>query len=212
MPELAVGDVLRVRLYSRFDVQNAINVRYAQISFLSGTGPVTEFDVAYHIGHTVGLRIKELMGPLAVYRGCTAERIWPVQNQPVISLVDAGPGGSTGDMQPPQIAGLINLRTAKAGREGIGRMFVPFPSELINLSTGKPSSAYTDGLNDICTMLKTEQVTLAQGSNAGYRYRFGLFNYPTMHFEWIQQASPRLVWSQQRRRSFVRRPDAEPPL
>lgn len=207
-----LDDVYRVRIYSRFDEQNAINVRYIQFIARAAGIVVYDTDLAKAVSADLGAAVRNVMGPSAVYRGCSLERISGIQTQPIFSIEQSGAGGGGGEMLPPQVAGLINLRTTRAGRPGIGRMFVPFPAESVNQATGKPTATYVTALNDMGALLISARSFLAAGGGGSNFYRYGFWDGKNKTFWQLSQALARDRWSQIRRRSFLRRPDAQPPL
>lgn len=208
---LAGLDVLRVRTYCRLGEQNAIGVYHAVIDVASFVGTVTLEQFASSVSSDLGGRLKNMMCTAAEYRGLSAERLSNVATQPVFSITAAGPGTSTGDPLPPQTAGMLNLRTVEAGRKGIGRKFVPFPAESINTSEGKPVAGYVDALNDLGTYLSTVQTVLVDGSNH-CNFHWIILHRETFTYGIINQGLGRFAWSQMKRRSFLRRADALPPV
>lgn len=140
-----------------------------------------------------------LMGTDSDYIGTRVQKIWPLPLQvAAISFAAAAPGGpGTGVTLPTQVAGLMSLRTAEAGRHGRGRMYLPFPGVTLNLD-GSPTAAYSIAAASLSAMLMTPQVVSAGAAST--TLVCGVFDRVSKVLTPIVSAVASLEWATQRRR------------
>jgi hypothetical protein len=156
--------------------------------------------------------MKAAINENAVYYGLRlTQAVMPPTNPKMAQFAAAdGAGTTTGDMLPPQVAGLIKVTTGVAGRRFRGRMYIPFPSESDSVVEGAPNAGYLAKVQPIITELATSPIITVGGSTVTYDY--GLYPRPYTAFQWkeITGGLFRTRWATQRRRSFINRGDVVP--
>jgi len=160
---LTVGDVVEARLYSHSEGQYAINTLHYKVTAEAGGGS-TDSIFAGDLSELFPAALKDCMSVEAAYVGLSVQIIRPTRRPKIVNLVGAGDGTFAGDILPRQVAGIIRKKTNTGNRHGLGRMFVPFPSEDCNSLTGFPSVAYTDKMEILATKVLTTVVS-ADGAN-----------------------------------------------
>lgn len=150
---MPVGDTLEVRFFSSWGDQAGVNVRHFRIVTVTGT-ELTHFQIASQLSTRFHNLFKALMHTSAEFRGVGVKRISPgAPTAEATNALDRGPGTRTGDPLPPQISGLLSLRTALAGPRNRGRMYLPFPGETDSTSAGRPSATYVAALSAVADNL-----------------------------------------------------------
>lgn len=205
-----VGDVLRMRTVCLQGTQIAINVRHWLVSAVAG-GSVSDLAIAQHMDALFAPAYKGVMTTSASYRGCGVQRISP---PPVLleqtSNTNAGAGTVLGEPLAPQTTGLIKVTTAHAGRSGRGFIYLPFPGETDNVGNGIPSAGYRILAEAVGTIWVTPVTVGAAGNTATLNPV--LRNAKTGAVTPITGRVFRIYWSQQKRRSYLRRGDIAPIL
>lgn len=203
---LALGDVVEVKIFCAISQQLSVNVRHWAATNITGAGPELA-DVAAQIEAALHSSYKAALSSSAQFRGVGVRRIVGGLTAEVYSQVHAGVGTATGDMMPPQTAGLISIRTTLPGRSHRGRTFIPFPTEAQNDTGGIPTAAYQTLLSNIGTALMSSVgvVTLSPAGSATMvpvMYSKKLNTYLTGPTYLV-----RGVWGTQRRRSLTTKND-----
>lgn len=201
------GNILEVRFVSQKDEQVAYNVRHYRVSSLGGQGTTLQeiidaLDVKFHADY------KALLSIDATYLGMDARRVWSDTTSPRFSNANQGSGDVTGDPLPTQTAGLISLRTDLPGGSGRGRMYVPFPGELDNDASGKPTTSYTGRLADLGDAL-TDDVIVNVGADSTTLQPV-VFDRQLAGWNAITGRVVRAKWATQRRRGSFGRPNVPP--
>jgi hypothetical protein len=205
---LAVNDVLRVRWVHQQGAQMAVNVRHYVVTSTTGTS-ATDADAASRFNTLTAALFKALMTVNSVYRGVGVQVIDP--GPPFVEQTDitsAGGGTVVGDALPPQVAGLIKFTTAFAGRSGRGFMYPPFPGEADNGAGAIPAAGYVTNLTALKNaMIAT--VTVGVLPNTATLTPI-LWNGALAAARTVNGGVARAFWSQQKRRSFLRKGDVFP--
>jgi hypothetical protein len=148
-----VGDFYRITHVTTTNAQVGLMVSHWRVGSIVAPGP-TDQEFADGFSTLMAAAIKALMSNAAVYKGCIAQKVFPL---PVLARATgvtlAGAGGVVGTEAPTQTCGLITLRTAVAGRSGRGRKYIPFPSVADINSTGDPSTSYGTRLATLMNLL-----------------------------------------------------------
>lgn len=205
---LSVNDVLRVRFVCSQGSQMSINVRHYVTTSITGTS-ATDADAAARLNTLYALLFKQILTVDALYRGVGVQVIDP--GPPFVEQADvssAGGGTVVGDALPPQTAGLIKLTTAFAGRAGRGFLYAPFPSEGDNGATGAPSAGYVTRLGQLKDQL-LGTITVGVLPNTAQIVPI-LWSGALASARTITGGVARPFWSQQKRRSYLRKGDVFP--
>lgn len=144
---MPAGDIYEAKMFSRHTDQVAVTRRYYRSENQAGTG-ATQAQVTTAIANQLATVFSTMLNTAAEYRGMTVQRIVP-QPRTVesTSLFGAGFGLEVGDCLPRQVRGILSLRTAFAGRQYRGRLYIPFPGEGSNDADATPTAAYLVKLN-----------------------------------------------------------------
>jgi hypothetical protein len=159
-PPVVVGCAVQIRAYCTFAGQLSINTFYYRVSGVAGAAAWSPKDLADAFATSVG--VGALYDPLinnnATYYGLQAkflEQPWvagpPVKpegwSNPGNSVVGAGVGSGGANAIPLQDCGLISFATATAGKQGRGRVYIPFPaSNQLTAGTGLFAAGYVANL------------------------------------------------------------------
>lgn len=199
--EVALDEVIEMRFMARFGAQAGIMIRHYQVKTLVGTTTNVQ-DVADAVDAAVALLIRALMSVATEYVATGAKRIIGAITDEFLTVVNAGVGDVAGDPCPPQVAGLISLRTGFAGRTNRGRAFMYFVPESA-CTAGKPTAGYVTDLQALGDAL-VAPVT-ATGSGPGDSA--GLFpvvlHRGTLTVTDLDNAVARTSFATQRRRGFL---------
>lgn len=135
--------------------QLAINIFHYRVTFLQGTSP-TDSEIAIAMEAFWAPKYKTLINASCTYRGVQVQRVFPT---PLLAAVDSkllqGFGtrvGTTVDILPGVVCGIVTKKTAGAGRAFRGRVYLPFPMEIDN-EGGSPSAGYETILDVVATNL-----------------------------------------------------------
>lgn len=195
---MAIGNKWQITFVCGVPTQAAFNVRHYNVTSAPGSEP-SPLTVASHFATQFAALYKALMNSQASFIGAMAQRIRPL---PVMVGAGAnngtGPGLVAGDLQPKQVAGLISIKTAFAGRRFRGRLYVPFSGEVDNAISSVPTGDYFNRLDLLAAQLGlTQTVTAGAASEVLspvlFSRKFELFT-PTTLFV------ARGLWATQRRR------------
>lgn len=142
MHELVVGDLLQMRLMTRFQGQPGIIIKHWRVkTIVTPTAPTTA-DLADYMEGIFAPLLKAILVAAAEWIACGIKRLSPNPTDEAISNASYGNGSVAGDACPPQTAGLIKLVTGIAGRANRGRAYLPFPGEASCATGGIPSTTY----------------------------------------------------------------------
>lgn len=202
-------DKLEVIAYTRLNSQNGLMVWQANVD--SVTGPNVRLQaVADQIALQVGTVLAPLLTEWAAYLGVSVQKISPDKGDKFISSQGGADGNVVGDALSTQTAGVVSLRTGKAGRAFRGRKYVPFPSEADNTTGGVPSGAYLTKLGNFAGIFLSgigidDTVTQEQAVIS-----YGLWKPLLNEFREFTAYIVRKDWGTQRRRSQLNRGDVPP--
>lgn len=203
-----VGDLYEARIVVTQGQQTSINVRHYEVTAKSGNG-ATDAQIASAIDTLIAGAYKALLDSVAFYRGVGVRRITPLPiGVEVSTLASSGVGTATGDSLPGQVSGLITLRTAFGGRSRRGRVYIPFPAEGDNGTTGTPTVGYNTRLGTLAAQLITS-ITAGGGGNDNFLIPVVYsrkFNLKTP----VTTASGPFKWATQRSRGTYGRVNAPP--
>lgn len=205
----AIGDTWNVTIVCSAGTQVSQNVKQLHVASLAGSG-LNGPDFADAISTSLSSYFKSILNVGAKFEGVKVQRLFPNPGQPIVSTASNGVGLVSGDLAPPQTAGLVKLQTGASGRRGRGRIYLPFPSESDSTSAGKPSATYLNNIDGIGQYF-TSSATFGTGGN-------------TVSVIWCMDKAPfngttlrpfvtyvvRANWATQRRRSFINRADYNP--
>lgn len=151
MSLIAEGDILEVKIYVNFPgrIQIGINVRYFKAQTQIGL-PTTN-QAAINLATDYSAAYLPCLPAAAFFWGVGVRNLGVPNDAFVYDSTGQGAGSITSDPLPLQTAGIITLRTALAGRANRGRVFVAFPPETGNSSTGIPSGTYLTALGVLAT-------------------------------------------------------------
>lgn len=198
--EVAVNNILEMKLYARCQGQTSITVRHYRCTALAGTGRL-DTDCVSALDGKFATPFKECLCTDAQYLGTSLQIIKSIRRGLVYTTVSTGDGQYAGEPLPKQTAGLITLRTEEATRAGRGRMYIPFPAEGANHSDAKPTGAYLDALHNFA-LLVDDTVVVVSGANSVTLVPV-IYHRATLGTTNITEAVERTYWGTQRRRSDV---------
>lgn len=163
---LANNQIYQVKFTHWTQGQLGLNVRYYQVFNVVGDS-VSVQEAADQMSNSYAPVIKPCMSSEAEYLGLSLKKIFPLPVElGVISDDGAGFGLSSAVLLPTQVAGIITLRSALAGRENRGRVYVPFPSgDDLDAATGDPTAGYIANLADLGDFFRDE-LTFTVGANS----------------------------------------------
>ena len=149
------------------------------------------------------------MNSKARYQGVGARQILPLPaTSEALSGTNAGPGVGTGIALPAQVCGLVSLRTNVGGRQGRGRSYIPFPSQMNQTDEFTPNAAYLTALTTIGDFLIANQIC-GTAPNQTTLVPV-LFNRKTSVFSYLSNYRLPPRWATQRRRGAFGRPNESP--
>lgn len=206
MPTIVTGNILECVFYCRYTSQTAANVRHYACVSHTGIG-IDQLSIMETISGAIGLRMRDCISQNAQYYGMKATIIIPVGQAPLVTEEGRAVGNISGDVLPPQTAGLLTLRTGLIGRSARGRMYIPFPAEPDNILGAVPSTAYVLAANILAA-----QVLLARSIVApnGGTLEPCIWSRKTGTRVLLLSATARDKWATQRRRSLINRGDGIP--
>lgn len=214
---MAVGQVIRVTLFSSFRNQVGLNVlHYRQTS----SQPSYELALAdlqplvNALSNVVGPAMKECLSQESVFNGLEGRLLaaLPVNDVIATAANTAGAGtAATAGTEPSQVCGLLSKRTGLGGRRNRGRMYVPFvpadapdPDDLVG-------TAYFTQLQDLATVLTTP-VTATNGMQTTTITQCLAGLVRNAGGPLVTQMVVREGFATQRRRGYYGRPNSPPPL
>ena len=209
---LQIADVLEVRYYGwcQSRSQLAVNVTHMHVSNVTPTSPATvDLElISADLDADFATEYAAVMSDICHFLGCEVQKIWPTRSVFGASDGYVTKGTLAGDLLPAQVSGLIQWKTAVAGRHGKGRIYVPFPTESVNEADGVPNSGYLADL-----LLLGHDMQLSQSlTHAGTTIELEpvLFNRTTHGVTSIIQARTPGRWATQRRRGMYGRMNSLP--
>jgi hypothetical protein len=208
---MAVNDIYRITLGTQWGNQAGLMVSHWVTTAEDGNG-ASQQEIANKFDTEFRIPMLPLLHVGAFWYGAKAQKIYP-GGAAVPSLstapIAAGTGGLAG--LPPQVSGLITLRTAFAGRAYRGRQYVPFPSEQASDdTTGRPTTAYNTALNGLAAKYVLEMVVGASPNVT--RLRCGIFRRSNNTINYVLSTSSRGIWATQRRRGDFGRTNPSGPF
>lgn len=210
----AVNDVWEVRLYSSANNQVAVNRLHFQCISVQDLSSTLN-DIASSFGHLMLPDYYNLLSEFSLYYGLALRRVYEplVRTQTVIyPLVwTGGPGGVAGDLIPGQVAGLITLKTDRAGRGSNGRLFIPWMSEDSNNDSGVVDPVFVAQMQTFGEkIVGTNALTTTIGGKPTITVQSGVFNRAAGLFRPFTAVRARAFWATHKSRSFINRGDALP--
>jgi hypothetical protein len=155
---LAPNDIVESKAYCYYDGQIGINVRHWLVGTVGGGG-LTVDQIAQDMASALGLLYTVWMPAVATFRGMTVQKIYPLP--PDVAGVSTNPpsnGDETSDPLPKQIAGILSIKTAFAGRRYRGRVYLPFFAESMNDTNSTPTAAANIAMASVAAYYGTTQV------------------------------------------------------
>jgi len=205
---LSVGQILRLRIFSRQNDQLGLNVLHYQVDGITGTG-ITVAEAATVFSNEFADNYKGLMVETAEYRGVSAQTIYPgAFSEQVYDSTGHGIGTVEGAPLPYQTCGLISWRTGFGGHKYRGRTYVPFPGVADQSTDGTPIADYVTRLADLADDLHGPHTfSGAGGSNT---FRLIISNNPIGTFTVVTAFLANDRWATQRRRGMFGQPNTFP--
>lgn len=165
LTQVALNDVIEVKMVAVKGGQLSLNVRHYKCTVLNGTG-ATLGQVAASADTAFEQLYKNLMCSAARWLGVSARIITtPPGSGLAFNKDNTGFGIRAGDQLPTQVAGIITLQTALGGRRNRGRLYVPFPDETANTEDNIPSAGYLTDLEILGDQLVTALTAGPGGGN-----------------------------------------------
>jgi hypothetical protein len=205
---MPIGDVYEIKFQMQESLQLGMNVRHYRV--VTSTPPEPPLDaIAAQLGGIFAPLYLLLLSSEADYVLTSARRIFPLPlTIEGVSNAGAGAGAIAGDLLPKQVAGIITLRSALAGRRNRGRAYIPFPSETSNTATATPVAAYIAALAILGVAYTADRtITVGAGSIV---LRPVIWRRASSSSVDITSSLARSVWATQRRRGDYGRPNLPP--
>lgn len=151
--DLAVGQVLEVKLVFSQQLQIALNIlHYRVVSEVVVTGHCQDVEVAQSFSSAINGLYTPVMNSISDTEGATVQIIKPAP-LPFSFVAGQSGGTATGDPMSKQTCGIITKLTAGTGRKRRGRMYIPFPSEDENDVDSRPTAGYLTLLGTLASGL-----------------------------------------------------------
>jgi len=202
---LLIDDIVKVRVICFQGTQSAINVRHYRVSNIAGNG-ATDAQAAARFDVLLATTYRLMMTGTGSYRGDGV--LWEGPGSPTVEVSNSdgtGPGNVIGEPLPPQNAGLIKFISIVAGRAGRGFLYTPFPGEADNTGNGICSAGYILNLDALGGIL-SQPVTVGTLPDTANLIPV-LYNRVTKNTITVTGFKSRPYFSQQKRRSYLRRGD-----
>jgi hypothetical protein len=190
-------DIVEVKYVCAMGDQVALNIRHYKVVSIAGDSRnLTQ--IATFVAQSARPFYLPLLTNQAEFRGCTARRIRPLPKsaEGLASLPGQGTAGT--QPLPPQICGLISLRTSLAGVANRGRVYVPFPDESDSVPPGRPSETYVFNMVNLAIELISDYA-IADGPDEAILDEV-LFHRNSGTTTDIESTIERNFWATQRRR------------
>lgn len=202
------NDILEVKVYCQAAEQLAINILHFHV-LPPGTGPITDKEIAAHLDANLVAFYIAIMAPTASYIGLTVQVVGGSTPKPyVVSNVHTAVGTVAGDLMPRQTAGLVTKLTNGIGRSNRGRIYLPFPGEADNQSTGIPTAGYVARMTNLTNYLTSAITAVGAGGNA--KLQIILRHRLTGLYTDMNGVRNNQKWGTQRRRGSYGRPNTLP--
>jgi hypothetical protein len=209
MPQTIVnGALCRLRVACYTANQVGINVVHYVAGAIVGASQ-TDLQAAQAYDTVLAPKYKAVLSAQARYRGCSLQVLTPAPPYiPQISVGFDGVGSVAGDMMAGQVSGIISTQTPLAGRKYRGRVYIPFPGEVDNDTTGIPVGGYVTAIDQIATIL-FNPLTVTTGGNQ-VTLSPVIFHRATNLYTFISGYISRQKWATQRRRGSYGRTNPTP--
>jgi len=201
-----VDDVLKIRCITNLEAQMGFNVLHYLVTSIVNAGLSLQ-ELADELFPTLSDMWADVMADNAQFRAVGVQRLDPV-TPPTIEFysADAPINGVAGEeATAPQVAGLIYRRALLSSRANRSYTYLPFPADDSISPWGRPSVAYTANAETIRDFL-LQDVPVVAGANTTV-LRPIIFHRATFSWSFPVSAIVRPAFSQQKRRSFIRRSD-----
>jgi hypothetical protein len=217
-----IGDLLEVRVVSFWPLaptQLGETVSHWKVLNVVAGG-VTQTDIAVHWDTAINTFYKNLMSSGAIYRGVSVQRIAPLPRVAFeFTIANLAPGNGSPQALPTQTRGLLQLRTALAGRPFRGRQYFPFPSTTgLAAATALPTAGYIANVNAIAALMQTAMIVavgLAQTTLAPVIWHRKGYGKPPTNIggvDIVTNAAAVQAWATQRRSGSLGRPNGTTPF
>jgi len=206
IPVVAVGNVLKVRIFCHQLSQISVNVQYWNVTIASGD---PEMDgLAAEISNTWSDDYRACMANTATFLGVALSRIIPTPaTVEYLSQEGTGAGTASGFPMPAQVCGMISVSNDTAGPKYRARNYIPFPAAVFSSGDETPSAAYLALLDNlVAKSLLQEHVW---GGNVATLER-RLYPGATAPNEMAAYAKFRDKWATQKRRGDYGQPNVSP--
>ena len=155
-PPVTAGDIiLAVVRCDAPDLQAGENVLHYVISASAGAG-VGLLDVANALFALKAPVYGPVIANAAQFSSVTCTSIFPLPRSLSVKSTTAPVVGTGGiGLLPEQVSGIVKKRTLVGGRHGRGRAYIPFPADIDNSATGRPTVAYVTALATLALEMLT---------------------------------------------------------
>ena|SRR6185295_1937688 len=190
-------DILELKVFCFGQNQLAVNVMHFEVQ--SHTGTPTLGALATTFDALIGPLYVQWLSAAAEYRGITLGVVAPSVVAPEIRNANAGVGTVAGDMMPTQVAGVVSFRTATVGREGRGRVYLPFFGESANSLLGRVTGTALTLMDNFAAAV-TPDIVDAQGGGDDVTIHMCILHRATMTSTLVNGYLVREKWGTQRKR------------
>jgi len=162
---VATGDLIEASMVCKVSDQYTFNVLHYVVSSVSAPS-VSDVAIAADVEGLFAPLYKAMLADTAEWYGLKLQVIKPTRYDFIVSDALKGVGDLAGEQLPPQIAGLVSLKTGFASKSKRGRIYLPASSEAENDATGRPTGAYIGQAEDIASAYVAGMVVSTGGGSA----------------------------------------------
>jgi len=210
MPQtLAIGNIVELKVFNRLADQVAINVFHFRVT-ATGGGSITDQQACDGFAAGVAPLYKTWMPSTALHLGVRLQIIQPLPTPVFVkNTTNAGVGAVASDGLAPATCICVTKRTALAGRQFRGRMYLPFFTESQNDPSGVPTAGATNDAAGLANYILSQKII---NPGAGSATLFPVvYRRVTGNGTDVVSYTVRGNWATQRRRSNINKADSFAP-
>jgi len=167
---MPIGSVVAAVTVCQVAGQISTNTRKWQLTQLTGASTFQSADFLNQYDLDMSLLMIPPLSNSATYYGTMLYLKNPLTTAPrpdTISI-NTGPGTGGVGLMPTQACGIISFYTNLLGKQGQGRMYVPFPSPDSLSVDGSPTIGYQNDLDTLGNFLRTDIILTPPGLSARF--------------------------------------------
>jgi len=205
---MAVNDIVQIRLLTSLPPQIAFNLLYFKILTISGT-PTLE-NQSGNLATQIIPAYKQLISQSAVFRGIGVSRLTPNPTSEFPDVSQAGVGGSASDTLPSQTTGVLKYVDGGRGASHRGRIYLPFPTETFSDALGIPTNPYLANITTFAAILFAGITTVNGINGAGWQWVMRHRKPVPNTYSAVSNYFAVQKWARQKRRGMYGKPNVPP--